>query len=173
IAEHENGRRKLAGRLNGKLSRWRGRARSGFFRIVRSALAAGRGLLRYRHAHKVIALPFDQQRLQRSRGRRLHRSRSGHSYLGLDRLFGVVAVTRVEVRERQCRLCQEEPIAEEELLAEEGIEEGTRETRVFRKDVEAQVMTERHWPDKQRPATKRAWAHHTEPTWGRRPHGTK
>jgi len=46
------------------------------------------------------------------------------------------------------RLRKEEAIAEEELLAEEGVEEGTSETRVSKKDVEAQVMTERHWPNK-------------------------
>jgi len=45
-------------------------------------------------------------------------------------------------------LRKEEAIAEEELLAEEGVEEGTSETRVSKKDVEAQVMTERHWPNK-------------------------
>jgi len=45
-------------------------------------------------------------------------------------------------------LRKEEAIAEEELMAEEGVEEGTSETRVSKKDVEALVMTKRHWPNK-------------------------
>lgn len=46
------------------------------------------------------------------------------------------------------RLSNEELIAEEELLAEEGVEEATSETSVSEKNVAAQVMTERHWPNK-------------------------
>jgi len=45
-------------------------------------------------------------------------------------------------------LREEESIAEEKLPAEEGVEEGTSETRVSKKEVGAQIMTERHRPNK-------------------------
>jgi len=64
-------------------------------------------------------------------------------------LFSNLVVRRcIDWVGQERRLREEEPIAEEELPAEEGVEEGTSETRVPKKDVEAQVMTERHWPNK-------------------------
>jgi hypothetical protein len=57
-------------------------------------------------------------------------------------------------------LGKEEPIGEEELLAEKGIEEGARETGIAEKNVDAQVAT-KGWPNKDTPLTKRARAHDT------------
>jgi len=69
-------------------------------------------------------------------------------------------------------LGEEEPIAEEELPAEEWVDERIGETRVSEKDVEAQLVTERCSPNKYGPTMKRARAHDADPT-GSRPHDPK
>jgi len=68
---------------------------------------------------------------------------------------------------QEYRLREEEPIAEEELPAEEWVEERIAKTSVPEKDVEAQVVAEDDWSNKRSPMNKRAWAQHTEPTLGR------
>ena len=54
-------------------------------------------------------------------------------------------------------------MAEEELPAEEWVEERIAKTSVPEKDVEAQVVAEDDWSNKRSPMNKRAWARDAEP----------
>jgi hypothetical protein len=69
-------------------------------------------------------------------------------------------------------LDEEEPIAEEELPAEERVEGRIGKARVSERVVEPEAATGHYWANERSPTIKRARVHHTEPA-GRRLHGLK
>ena len=132
-----------------------------------------------RNPRPVITAPFEEQRLGRGlrRAQQFDFARKPVDFPGQVTLLirhrrcilpsSFVVRCRIDGGWQGHWLGKEEPIAEKELLAEDGVKQRIGEASVSEGDAEAQVVTEGHWPNKRSP-TKQAGAHHPEPAGGRR-----